>query len=456
MHQANPTQAKPTSSGHANVDVLRASSGDEGDDVPALPTPCSTAGPSQRLLADASKRLAASLDIQVTLRRVVEVGLPSLGEACLVFLLRDGRTIESLVTGHIDPARGQLLRTLERAPEWEGWPQVCRVARTRQPVALSARSTTELMAGDSDRPRIVELLGFKAALIVPIANQTWSDAVVVFLSTRPRRYGRARRLLAGELAERFQLALRAAREFEICQAAGRALEEHLATTAHDLVAPLAFIKGSAQMLQRLDVGSDPAAAEQLRHRLAAVDAATTKMSALLQGLIYKAEPPQAESEWDDSTDLVAIIRAVIAEQQPAADGRTIRFLSEEPVVRGPWHASQIDGLIANLVGNAVKYSSAGTVVDVTLTRARDTDGEWAVVRVTDQGIGIPARDLPFVLEAFRRGSNVGQTPGSGLGLASAFKTTKMHAGRLWVESEEGRGTSVTVKLPFGVTQSSRT
>jgi len=70
------------------------------------------------------------------------------------------------------------------------------------------------------------------------------------------------------------------------------------------------------------------------------------------------------------------------------------------------------------------------------------------LRVIDQGLGIPARDLPFVFEPFRRGSNVGSVSGTGLGLASVWQTIKACDGRLWVESEEGKGTRVTVHLPL--------
>jgi signal transduction histidine kinase len=68
-------------------------------------------------------------------------------------------------------------------------------------------------------------------------------------------------------------------------------------------------------------------------------------------------------------------------------------------------------------------------------------------RVSDEGVGIPAGDLPFVFERFRRGSNVGDVDGTGLGLASVWQTVKTHDGRLWVDSEEGKGTRVTVRLP---------
>jgi signal transduction histidine kinase len=115
---------------------------------------------------------------------------------------------------------------------------------------------------------------------------------------------------------------------------------------------------------------------------------------------------------------------------------------------GAWDADELARLLANLIGNAAKYSQPGSRVDIRVVRDVDADGRWAVLEVMDRGCGIPARDLPFIFEPFRRGSNVGRTAGSGLGLASAWRTVKLHGGLLSVESEESKGTCVTVRLPL--------
>jgi signal transduction histidine kinase len=89
-------------------------------------------------------------------------------------------------------------------------------------------------------------------------------------------------------------------------------------------------------------------------------------------------------------------------------------------------------------------------VQVSLASEEDADGRWTVLRVADQGVGIPAPDLPFVFEPYRRGSNVAAMSGTGLGLASVWQTVKMHDGRVSVQSDEGHGTTVTVRLPYVV------
>jgi hypothetical protein len=67
--------------------------------------------------------------------------------------------------------------------------------------------------------------------------------------------------------------------------------------------------------------------------------------------------------------------------------------------------------------------------------------------VRDEGIGIPAEDLPRVCDPFHRCGNVGETPGSGLGLAIAHRAASLHGGTLKIESIEGRGTTATITIP---------
>jgi signal transduction histidine kinase len=74
---------------------------------------------------------------------------------------------------------------------------------------------------------------------------------------------------------------------------------------------------------------------------------------------------------------------------------------------------------------------------------------WAVLSVEDNGVGIPAADLPHIFERFWRGSNVGGTVGAGIGLAGARQIVEQHGGTIAVASTEGKGSTVTVRLPLG-------
>jgi signal transduction histidine kinase len=105
--------------------------------------------------------------------------------------------------------------------------------------------------------------------------------------------------------------------------------------------------------------------------------------------------------------------------------------------------------LANLISNAIKYSPNGSEVLVRVGRDRAAPAEWALVEVRDQGIGIPAADLPRLFERFFRARNaVDQAVGTGLGLAGARAIVEQLGGTIAVESQEGVGSTFAVRLPL--------
>jgi signal transduction histidine kinase len=107
-------------------------------------------------------------------------------------------------------------------------------------------------------------------------------------------------------------------------------------------------------------------------------------------------------------------------------------------------------VLDNLLGNALKYSPRPDCITVGLEREADIEGEWAVIRVHDHGVGIPAAELRRVFDRFYRGSNVAsEIRGVGVGLAGVRQIMQQHAGRISVESQEGVGSTFTVRLPLG-------
>jgi signal transduction histidine kinase len=108
-------------------------------------------------------------------------------------------------------------------------------------------------------------------------------------------------------------------------------------------------------------------------------------------------------------------------------------------------ADALRSAVQNLVGNAVKYSANGGVVDV--TAAAGAGG--VEIRVADRGLGIDAADLPHIFEPFYRGRRAvdAQVRGTGVGLSVVRHVIASHKGTIAVDSRAGEGTTVTVKLP---------
>src|SRR5581483_1196774 len=115
------------------------------------------------------------------------------------------------------------------------------------------------------------------------------------------------------------------------------------------------------------------------------------------------------------TDIVGLARRVAEMHQRASRLHRVVVEASPDALWGTWDAARLERSIDNLVGNAIKYSPEGG--EVTL-RLWEEDGD-AVVRVADQGLGIPEKDLGRVFERFHRGANVaGRISGTGIGLAS--------------------------------------
>ena len=100
--------------------------------------------------------------------------------------------------------------------------------------------------------------------------------------------------------------------------------------------------------------------------------------------------------------------------------------------------------LGNLLSNALKYSPQGGTVTLAV---HTTPGEVQIA-VQDEGIGIPAAEIPHLFTSFHRASNVGDIQGTGLGLAIVKNATELHGGTLSLESELGRGTCFSIRLPW--------
>jgi two-component system phosphate regulon sensor histidine kinase PhoR len=123
----------------------------------------------------------------------------------------------------------------------------------------------------------------------------------------------------------------------------------------------------------------------------------------------------------------------------------------EPV-RQRHDPQRLGQVVSNLIGNALKFTPEGGHVKVSL---RPTD-EGADLSISDDGVGIPPAELPYVFERFYRGAwaNESRAAGSGLGLSIVRSIVDMHNGRVEITSTPGKGTEVTISLPRDMSVSS--
>ncbi|HEX2171053.1 MAG TPA: histidine kinase N-terminal 7TM domain-containing protein, partial [Dehalococcoidia bacterium] len=187
----------------------------------------------------------------------------------------------------------------------------------------------------------------------------------------------------------------------------RTRSEVVSSVSHDLKNPLAAIRGTSQLLKRRIVVSGTVDPVKMTEGLDRIEAMVGKMSTLLDDLV-EVTRLQLGQELDldrRPTDLVALARRIVADQQPAAGCVTLEVETGLPDLTGEWDPVRIERAVTNLVANAIKYSPGGGEVRVIVSRESVPGGDWAVLVVSDQGVGIPAADLPRVSEWFFRAEN---------------------------------------------------
>jgi PAS domain S-box-containing protein len=248
-------------------------------------------------------------------------------------------------------------------------------------------------------------------------------------------------------AERERLLAEAEHERHLAEEAVRVRDVFLSIASHELRNPLTTIKASAQLLSRslqqdlLDKGRG----ERLTHMLVE---SSDRLAVLVDDLLDVSRLQSGQLRIDrQPTDLASLVRETVAGQSVATATRRIHLeISDGHSLI--LDAERIRQVLVNLLDNAIKYSPENSEIRVLLTH----DDEGILLRVQDQGIGLPGDAMESIFEPFGRASNAAASniPGMGLGLYICRGIAEAHNGWLWAESEgEGRGTVMCLRLPAG-------
>jgi hypothetical protein len=225
-----------------------------------------------------------------------------------------------------------------------------------------------------------------------------------------------------------------------------AKNDFLATVSHELRTPTTSIIGYSELLLSDDSGTMPPMHHQIIGR---IERNGRRLMGLVDDILTMSQVQLGEFRYSMAvTDLRDCAQRAIASVQPqllAAD-LTLRpaFSDDELKVLGD--ADKLERVFANLLSNAIKFSHAGDQVVVTLCR----DGDEAVFRVCDTGVGISLEDQARLFDQFFRGADAHSraTQGAGLGLPIASSIVAAHEGRIDVRSDLGVGSTFEVRLPL--------
>ena len=220
------------------------------------------------------------------------------------------------------------------------------------------------------------------------------------------------------------------------------LEQFAYISSHDLQEPLRMISGFLTLLRdkykgRLDEKAD----EYIDF---SVDGAT-RMAAMIEDLLEYSRIGGAKRQ------VGPVNLAAVAEHAKANLGAAIErssaVIAADPLPTVTGDAGLMKQLFQNLMGNAIKFHAAGRRPEVHIG-ARQDGGEW-VVHVKDNGIGIDPTQADRLFKFFQRLHTREKYPGTGMGLAICRKIVECHGGRIWVESEPGKGSTFCFSLPAG-------
>lgn len=394
----------------------------------------------QRFLADASKTLAGSANHEATLGAVARLAVPAFADWAAVYILHEGGRIQRLAVEHSDPNKVGLARALhERYPpavsDAGGVGRVLRTGESELVTDISGSSEVRSSLGE-DNARAARDLGWRSSLSVPIQSGTRVlGAISLAYSESGRRYEPIDLQLVEELASRAALAIESAQ-------ASRAKDEFLAMLGHELRNPLAPIV-TALNLMRLQpdaafVRERTVIERQVKHLMRLVDD-LLDVSRIARSKVMLAF---------ERVELLEVVKSALEVAGPLLEEREHRVVVEIPPSGLPIQgdSARLIQVVANLLTNAAKY----TPMRGHIRLRGSVEGAMVVLRVQDNGMGIPADILPRIFDLFVQGHQTIERAlgGLGLGLTIVRSLIELHGGTVTAHSPgRDQGSEFVVQLP---------
>ena len=402
-----------------------------------------------KALGEVSQTVSSTLDLETVLTRIVSHAVQLSGtdggaiyeynESSEEFLLR--------ATDHMED---ELIEALRANPPRLGDGVIGRAAATREPVPIP--NILEERAYAPRMRQLLERFGFRASLAIPLF---WEDRIIGGLVVRRKSTGEFRTEvieLLKTFATQSALAIQNARLFrEIedksrqIEAANRHKSEFLANMSHELRTPLNAIIGFSEVLQEKLFGElNEKQAEYTSDILTSGQHLLSLINEILD--LSKVEAGRMELELTTFDLPLAIDNArTFVRERAVKHGITLDINVDERLGEYVGDERKIKQILLNLLSNAVKFTPEGGRINITANQTEN----GAEISVSDTGIGIPPAEQPTIFEEFRQvgGDYAHKKEGTGLGLTLAKKFVELHGGKIWVESEVGKGSTFTFTLP---------
>jgi signal transduction histidine kinase len=405
-----------------------------------------------RALGEVGQAVSSTLDLQTVLSTIVGRAVQLSGTDCGIIYEYDEPTQEFHLRASYQMEQ-DLVNAYQATPLRLGQGATGRAAETRLPYQIADLRQEHELATRGMRP-ILSRLGYQSLLAVPLLlDQKIMGALTI--------YRRKTGSFAPEIVNLLQtfatqsvLAIQNARLFrEIedknreIEAANRHKSEFLANMSHELRTPLNAIIGFSEVLQERLFGElNEKQAEYTDDILSSGRHLLSLINDILD--LSKIEAGRMELEVTTFHLPDAIENALtLIRERASRHGIRLNQVIDDRLGDFTGDERKIKQILLNLLSNAVKFTPEGGRIGI---NARQADGA-AEISVSDTGIGIAPEDQPKIFEEFRQvgSDNAKKVEGTGLGLTLAKKFVELHGGRIWVESEIGKGSKFTFTLPIG-------
>ncbi|MGE3268014.1 MAG: GAF domain-containing protein [Chloroflexota bacterium] len=220
--------------------------------------------------------------------------------------------------------------------------------------------------------------------------------------------------------------------------------EFVAIVSHEFRTPLTGIQGFSEMMRDEDLTVD-----ELKEYATDINKDARRLNRLVNEMLDLSRMESGRIQLSlESIDLNAVVKDVATTMQPTVSKHTFTLHLDKTLPQVMGDRDKLTQVVTNLANNAVKYAPDGGEI-VLMTRA---EGNLAHLMVADNGVGMPKEMLEYVFEPYSRIEN-GKSrviSGTGLGLPIARQIVKLHGGRIWADSVEGKGSTFHCLIPVGV------
>jgi PAS domain S-box-containing protein len=222
-----------------------------------------------------------------------------------------------------------------------------------------------------------------------------------------------------------------------------------AMIVHDMKVPLSAIFGYSEMLKQTDLASMPL--DKLRNIMDQIYLSSSNITRLVQEILDFSKYESRMVKLDLTKSNLELCIDLVLEQNHfdlQAKGITVKkFIAPEDFLFY-FDFDKVARVINNLVSNAIKFSYHNSQIEVRLEKVLEHSAPFARVMVIDHGEGIPSDEVEFIFDAYRQANSKHGSRGTGLGLSIAKQIVELHGGKIWAESQLGKGTTVSFMLPL--------